>query len=142
MGLRDHLRHRLNPKTILKEAFSHFTDKVLPHGADEVGNLLFSGSAYLPWPGKGGPAPIAPPETTVSTEAPPDTSLYGTVLPPDPIDVSPISGAWLEGPIVEGDVRATGNIEPLEWRDQNLLEGYNPQPSPRGDTDRSRGFSR
>jgi hypothetical protein len=57
-----HLNHRLSLKTFAKEVFNHITDKVIPQGADEAANALFNRSAYLPWPGTSGPAPIeAPP---------------------------------------------------------------------------------
>ena len=57
-----HLNHRLSFKTFFKEVYAHFTDKVIPHGADEPSNVLFGGRAYLPWPNNGGPKPIeAPP---------------------------------------------------------------------------------
>jgi len=59
----DHLKHRLNPWTIATEITNHVLHKLIPQGADEVANALYSGSAYLPWPGNNGPAPIPPPET-------------------------------------------------------------------------------
>jgi hypothetical protein len=66
VGIAQHLKHRLNPMTIAKEVYRHLTEKVLPHGANEVGNMLMSGSAYLPWPGSNGP----PPEPTPEIEPP------------------------------------------------------------------------
>ncbi len=68
MGVKDHLKHRLNPKTIGREVYAHLTEKTIPHGQDELGNILFSGSAYLPWPGKGGPEPIAAPHVEAAVE--------------------------------------------------------------------------
>src|SRR4051794_33172364 len=56
-----HLNHRLSLKTIAKEVVAGFTDKIIPQGADELGNMLFSGSAYLPWPGPGNLQPIPAP---------------------------------------------------------------------------------
>jgi len=62
LGLFDHIKHRLNPKTVAKEALAGLTDKIIPQGADELGNVLFSGNAYLPWPGKGHLPPVPEPE--------------------------------------------------------------------------------
>lgn len=83
MGLIDHLKHRLNPKTIAAEAFATLTDKVIPQGSDEVGNVLFSGNAYLPWPGPGHTPALPAPEVEPAVE-PPDlnshqehASIYG-----------------------------------------------------------------
>ena len=56
-----HLNHRLSFKTFFKEVYSHFTDKVIPQGADEAANALFNHSAYLPWPGTSGPKPLETP---------------------------------------------------------------------------------
>jgi hypothetical protein len=57
--------------------FNHLTDKVIPHGADEVGNSLYGGgSAYLPWPGAGGPAPIEAPPAEEGQHAALDGGTY------------------------------------------------------------------
>jgi hypothetical protein len=40
-------------KTVAYETYEHIADKVIPQGADEVANVLYTGSAYLPWPGQG-----------------------------------------------------------------------------------------
>lgn len=67
--LDDHLNHRLDPKTIAREVFNHLTDKVIPQGADEAANALYNRSAYLPWPGTSGPAPVeAPPAEPTEPE--------------------------------------------------------------------------
>jgi hypothetical protein len=73
MSIKSFLKHRLNPKTVLKEVYNHLCHKTLPHGADEVGNLLFSGSAYLPWPGSNGPQPLDAPAETPEEPKPPDS---------------------------------------------------------------------
>ncbi len=90
MGIIDHLKHRLNPKTIAKEAFNHLTDKTFPHGADEVGNVLFSGSAYLPRPAVSGPAPIEAPAAEAATPEAAGSdnhaSLYGPTEPSPGLD--------------------------------------------------------
>lgn len=78
-GAKEHLKHRLSPRTIIKEIFNHVTDKVIPHGADEIGNVLFSGSAYLPWPGEGGPKPIEAPAVEESIYSP--TAVAPTIQP-------------------------------------------------------------
>ncbi len=55
------LSQRANWKTIAKEAFSYLTNVVIPHGADEIGNFLYSGTGSGYWPGQGrGNAPIEP----------------------------------------------------------------------------------
>lgn len=59
MSLKSHLKHRFNPKTIFKEVYSHITDRFIPHGANEVANALYHGSAY--WP-TAGVSTVAPPE--------------------------------------------------------------------------------
>jgi hypothetical protein len=79
--LDNHLNHRLDPKTFAKEVFAHLTDKVIPQGADELANALFNRSAYLPWPGTSGPAPIETPPVE-PTEPEPNNfdahaALYG-----------------------------------------------------------------
>jgi hypothetical protein len=61
-GIVAHLKHRLSFKTIIKEVLAGITDKLIPQGADELGNVVFSGSAYLPWPGKGHFPASPPPE--------------------------------------------------------------------------------
>ena len=67
------LKHRLNPKTIAKEAFGYLIHKTLPQGADEIANVLFSGSSYLPWPAHGGPLPQPEPD---ATPAPPEPTNF------------------------------------------------------------------
>ncbi|MFO0906866.1 MAG: hypothetical protein U0835_00600 [Isosphaeraceae bacterium] len=113
-----HLMHRLSPLTFLKEVINHFEKKVLPQGADEIGNLLYSNSAYLPWPGNNGPAPIPVPDpiTAESLYGPAapgaDPGLYardGEVIPPGG---GPSAGDHLrlESPVIDG-----------EWYEQRLL---------------------
>lgn len=78
-----HMRHRLSFKTFFKEVYAHFTDKVIPHGADELGNALHSAghSGYLPWPGSSGPAPVEapamPPEEPEPNSFDKHAALYG-----------------------------------------------------------------
>ena len=76
-----HLNHRLSFKTIAREVFAHFTDKVIPQGADEAANALFNHSAYLPWPGTSGPKPIEAPPIEPETHQPNNfdshAALYG-----------------------------------------------------------------
>lgn len=146
MGVRDHLKHRLNRKTIAKEIFAAFTDKILPQGADEIGNLLFHGRAYLPWPGKGHLPPIPAPEAAAvpapdpeghGVHGPPEAGPDGTVLPPGPTPAAPSGGGppRLEGPIVE-----------VEWEDVTPGPlGYAErldQIADRGGRDRGRGMDR
>lgn len=94
-----HLTHRLSLKTIGKEVFAHFTDKVIPHGADEIGNVLFSGSAYLPWPGQGGPKPIQAPQIEALAASTIEAPVVGTGEGPD----NPyVSGSGYSPPSPEG----------------------------------------
>jgi hypothetical protein len=89
MGFMDTLKHRLNPKTIATEISNHLIERTIPHGADELGNTLFSGSAYLPWPGKGGPGAVAAQETpdAPTIEPPPADPVGngGAVTPSEPV---------------------------------------------------------
>jgi hypothetical protein len=83
----DHFRHRLDPWTVAKEVVDHVAHKTLPQGADEVANVLFSGSAYLPWPAHGGPKPIPTPEAEPTPPEPDNfdniAALYGVAYGPD-----------------------------------------------------------
>jgi len=151
VGLSDRLKHRLNPKTIAKEVFAGFTDKILPQGADELGNWLYTGSPYLPWPGKGQLPPVPMPEAGAPEKAghgvhgPPDGGLDGTMLPPEPAPPAPPGPARprLEGPIIEGEwhdvtPRQLGYTERLN---QITSRGGQDQDRDR-DRDRGRGMSR
>jgi hypothetical protein len=102
-GFADHLKHRLDPKIIGKEICNHLTDKVIPQGADEAANLIFNHSAYLPWPGQGGPKPInASPAAAPGLESPtPEPPLDGTILPPEPPPGGHGVHGSLEGPIID-----------------------------------------
>ena len=82
-----HLKHRLSLKTIGKEVFNHIVHKVLPHGADEIGNLFWTSNAY--WPGSGGntPKPIAAP--LIEPLRSPTETVHGVSGPLPDIDDNP-----------------------------------------------------
>jgi hypothetical protein len=44
-----HLAHRLDPRTIGKEMFAAVTDRIIPQGAAELSQALFTGHAYSPY---------------------------------------------------------------------------------------------
>ncbi len=104
--IKHHLKHRLNPKTIAMEMANHLTDKVIPQGCDEVANALFNHSAYLPWPGSSGPAPIEAPPIGLHPAA---GALDGIVMPPEPFYGFHPDGtqSLLETPIIDGEAPST-----------------------------------
>jgi hypothetical protein len=53
---------------IVPDIANTITDKIIPQGADEVGNLLMNGSAYLPWPGAGQNPPVEAPQMSYLEE--------------------------------------------------------------------------
>ncbi len=68
--LADHLAGRV--KDVPKEVYGHLTDRFLPQGAGELGHVLYTGSAYLPYgPGQ---RPVEPDKAKEGDETQPPSA--------------------------------------------------------------------